>query len=549
MPSRMPNWKMRAKALADGIPMTRLCKMPSRGSICMMRTSLSTSVDRHDAVGVEHDREVVVLAPAFAEIADIAGLEADIVGATPVGERDAPAPELRKRREACVLGRGDVGLAGVAQHIDMEAFADAARRKAREHRLQQPRDPVGRLVADAQKDGGRGGNRLVAAHTARHRRDRRDRVARKAHDQKADGRVPESDHVPRQCHREEHDQDEVDGAEAAGRERDDGEPDQARDRQSDAREEQGAAAKQAGRGARRSPRRGGSVPTWMGFACLFGRFEDIAADVRVQSGEMDHHDDLWLNALQVSIPRLDRGPGVTTEDMSEMRAKALWYVGPGRAELREEAVAAPESGEVAGARAVRRRSAGAPSGWSMPAGCRRASMSACARRSWAGAFPFPVKYGYATVGRVESGPADLQDRDRVQPASAPERLHAAGGRRRSGSRSTCRRRAPCSPPTWRPRSMRSGTARPVRPTGSPSSAAGSSGSLVALSVRAAAGRRGDGRRYRARTRGARPRAGRPLCACRTTRRAIAISSFTPAPALPASRPRCGSPARRRAWSS
>ena len=27
-----------------------------------------------------------------------------------------------------------------------------------------------------------------------------------------------------------------------------------------------------------------------------------------------------------------------------------------------------------------------------------------------GAFPFPVKYGYANVGRVESGPPELQDR-------------------------------------------------------------------------------------------------------------------------------------------
>ena len=30
--------------------------------------------------------------------------------------------------------------------------------------------------------------------------------------------------------------------------------------------------------------------------------------------------------------------------------------------------------------------------------------SACARRFMGGAFPFPVKYGYATVGRVEEGP-------------------------------------------------------------------------------------------------------------------------------------------------
>ncbi len=79
MPSRMPNWKMRANALADGMPMTRLCRMPMRGSICMTRTSRSTSVGGHHAVGVEHHREVVVLAPALAEVADVAGLEAGVV--------------------------------------------------------------------------------------------------------------------------------------------------------------------------------------------------------------------------------------------------------------------------------------------------------------------------------------------------------------------------------------------------------------------------------------------------------------------------------------
>ena len=38
MPSRMPNWKVRAKALELGIPVTRVCTIPSRASDCMMRT-------------------------------------------------------------------------------------------------------------------------------------------------------------------------------------------------------------------------------------------------------------------------------------------------------------------------------------------------------------------------------------------------------------------------------------------------------------------------------------------------------------------------------
>ena len=75
MPSRMPNWKMRANALVDGMPTTRLCRMPSFGSICMMRTSCAADrLGGHDAVGIEHDREFVPAAPALAEVADIARL-------------------------------------------------------------------------------------------------------------------------------------------------------------------------------------------------------------------------------------------------------------------------------------------------------------------------------------------------------------------------------------------------------------------------------------------------------------------------------------------
>ncbi len=80
-------------------------------------------------------------------------------------------------------------------------------------------------------------------------------------------------------------------------------------------------------------------------------------------------------------------------------AKALWYIGPGRAELREETLAAPGSGEI------RVRSLyGAISRGSerlVLSGRVPASEHERMRAPFmAGAFPFPVKYGYATVGRV-----------------------------------------------------------------------------------------------------------------------------------------------------
>ena len=96
-----------------------------------------------------------------------------------------------------------------------------------------------------------------------------------------------------------------------------------------------------------------------------------------------------------------------------------------------------------------------------------------------GAFPFPVKYGYAMVGRVEAGPAELRGRTVFSLHPHQSMFNRAGGRGRRPFPTTCRRSARCWPPIWRPRSTRSGTARLVRPIASPSSAAAWSGLLVA----------------------------------------------------------------------
>src|ERR671937_1500124 len=92
-----------------------------------------------------------------------------------------------------------------------------------------------------------------------------------------------------------------------------------------------------------------------------------------------------------------------------MRGKALWYVEPGRAELREEAVAAPKDGEVQ----VRSLFGAISRGTERLVHAGRVPASEHERMRapfMGGAFPFPVKYGYATVGRVEQGPAELRER-------------------------------------------------------------------------------------------------------------------------------------------
>jgi threonine dehydrogenase-like Zn-dependent dehydrogenase len=88
------------------------------------------------------------------------------------------------------------------------------------------------------------------------------------------------------------------------------------------------------------------------------------------------------------------------------RAKALWYVGPGRAELREEMLAQPGPGEVR----VRALYGAISRGTERLVHTGRVPASEYERMRapfMGGAFPFPVKYGYATVGRVEAGPDAL----------------------------------------------------------------------------------------------------------------------------------------------
>src|SRR5690242_40863 len=92
-----------------------------------------------------------------------------------------------------------------------------------------------------------------------------------------------------------------------------------------------------------------------------------------------------------------------------MQGKALWYVAPGRAELREETVDAPEAGEVQ----VRSLFGAISRGTERLVLAGRVPASEYERMRapmMAGAFPFPVKYGYATVGCVEAG-AQVLDGD------------------------------------------------------------------------------------------------------------------------------------------
>ena len=95
--------------------------------------------------------------------------------------------------------------------------------------------------------------------------------------------------------------------------------------------------------------------------------------------------------------------------MATDTAQALWYVAPGLAEIREEILTAPQPGEVR----VRALFGALSRGTEALVLAGRVPESEFERMRapfMGGHFPFPVKYGYATVGRIEDGPDEHRGR-------------------------------------------------------------------------------------------------------------------------------------------
>ena len=91
-------------------------------------------------------------------------------------------------------------------------------------------------------------------------------------------------------------------------------------------------------------------------------------------------------------------------------AEALWYVAPGRAEIRQERLRPLAEGLVrvrALYGAISRGTEALISAGKVPP----SEYQRMRGPHMAGSFTFPVKYGYSAVGRVEAGPDSLIGRN------------------------------------------------------------------------------------------------------------------------------------------
>ena len=94
-----------------------------------------------------------------------------------------------------------------------------------------------------------------------------------------------------------------------------------------------------------------------------------------------------------------------SSDRFQRSAEALWYVAPGRAEIRPEPGRIPAPGELC-VRALYGALSRGTERLVLSGGVPESEYERMRAPFMGGAFPFPVKYGYSIVGRVEDGPAE-----------------------------------------------------------------------------------------------------------------------------------------------
>ena len=154
------------------------------------------AVAAHHAVGIEHDHVFVVLAPAPAEIGDVAALALDAMPAQAIEDAAEAAGVAAQVEPRAALGDARVRIAGVAQEKEIEAVEQTGARDRFVGRAHAGEHARGVFVADRHDDGGARvfGDRFVAADR---RGDRKAVAAFAQQHEQAGHRCPESGGNPR----------------------------------------------------------------------------------------------------------------------------------------------------------------------------------------------------------------------------------------------------------------------------------------------------------------------------------------------------------------
>ena len=128
----------------------------------------------------------MAVSPALAEFADIAGLEAGIHGTPPVADGDPIAPACDQFGKERFLPDRKIGIAGIAEEVEVEALTVTGSVDSLEHRLQVTDDTERQLIANAKQDRRRRRHGFVIPDQPGRGQYRRHRIGGKAHDDEAD---------------------------------------------------------------------------------------------------------------------------------------------------------------------------------------------------------------------------------------------------------------------------------------------------------------------------------------------------------------------------
>ncbi len=174
---------------------------------------------RHQAVGIQRQHKLELVAPAGAEVAHVAGLVADVVAAPAVADAIGGAGGGLPGGDGRLLDRGDGAVVAVAQDEIAERGALARLLDAVLHDFETLNGSRGVLVAQGHENGSLDADRRWLLASRRVRRHGHPGIrATGVEKPQPDQRVPKTEHGPGRAERKTHEQDAVDPGPAAGAE-------------------------------------------------------------------------------------------------------------------------------------------------------------------------------------------------------------------------------------------------------------------------------------------------------------------------------------------
>ena len=140
----------------------------------------------HETVGIERDRKLVAAPPVLTKLADIAGLETGIHRAPSIADCDPIAPPCDQFGKLRLFPDRKIGIAGIAEKVEVEALAVSRSVDTLEHRFQVTDDAYRQLRCERTEGWQSTPLRVRCPGSIRPQASRQPRIGGNAHDDETD---------------------------------------------------------------------------------------------------------------------------------------------------------------------------------------------------------------------------------------------------------------------------------------------------------------------------------------------------------------------------